>query len=161
MGNTQQIFFSRVCKVPAKWIQTQLVWCNIKVCDTASNSKVMIRVKAKLIFLFLSMQGFPWEESSFSWNASKDITPYRGCLVRGGSEEVVIVPFGTRELVSKFYGVWMLLESVVWKILCLFWCLDGVEKWYRKSVFSFPVIAWKSEMESVFSFSVFGLRSGK
>ena len=37
----------------------------------------------------------------------------QACLVKGRSEEVVIVPFGTRELVSKFSGVWMLLESVV------------------------------------------------
>ena len=46
-------------------------------------------------------------------------------LVKGGSEEVVIVPFGTWELISKFFGVWMLLGSEVWKMLCLFWCLDG------------------------------------
>ena len=41
-----------------------------------------------------------------------------GCLVRGGSEkvrskEVVIVLFGTRELVSKFFRIWILLGSVV------------------------------------------------
>ena len=46
-------------------------------------------------------------------------------MVRGGSEEVVTVPFGTWELVSEFFGVWMLLGSVVWKMLCLFRCLDG------------------------------------
>jgi len=28
-------------------------------------------------------------------------------------------------LISEFFGVWMLLGSVVWKMLCLFWCLDG------------------------------------
>jgi len=48
---------------------------------------------------------------------STDLRPpcmkLRGCLVRGGSEEVVIVPFGTYELVSKFFGVWMLLESMI------------------------------------------------
>jgi len=38
---------------------------------------------------------------------------------------VIIVPFETWELVSKFSGVWMLLRSVVWKMLCLFQCLDG------------------------------------
>ena len=38
---------------------------------------------------------------------------------------MVIIPFGTWELVSKFSSVWMLLGSVVWKIFCLFWCLDG------------------------------------
>ena len=37
----------------------------------------------------------------------------RCCLVRGVSEEVVIVPFGTWELVSEFSVVWMLLGSVV------------------------------------------------
>jgi len=37
----------------------------------------------------------------------------RGCLVRSGSEEVVIVLFGTWELVSEFSGVWMLLGIVV------------------------------------------------
>ena len=37
----------------------------------------------------------------------------RACLVKGGSEEVVIVPFGTWELVSKFSGIWMLLGSVI------------------------------------------------
>ena len=36
----------------------------------------------------------------------------------------VIVPFGTWELVSEFSGVWMLLGSVVWKML------------------SFPVFGW-------------------
>ena len=52
---------------------------------------------------------------------------------------MVIVPFGTWELVSKFSGVWMLLGSVVWKMLCLFRCLDGnvkvkveAEKWTTK-----------------------------
>jgi len=38
---------------------------------------------------------------------------------------VVIVPFGTWELVSKFFGIWMLLVSAVWKMLRLFRCLDG------------------------------------
>jgi len=38
---------------------------------------------------------------------------------------VIIVPFGTWELVGKFSGVWMLLGGVVWKMLCLFRCLDG------------------------------------
>ena len=38
---------------------------------------------------------------------------------------MVIVPFGTWELVSKFFGVWMLLGSVIWKMLRLFRCLDG------------------------------------
>ena len=42
-----------------------------------------------------------------------------------GIEEVVIILFGTWELVSKFFGVWMLLGSVVWKMFCLFRCLDG------------------------------------
>ena len=38
---------------------------------------------------------------------------------------MVIVPFGTWELVSKFFGVWMLLGSVIWKMFRLFWYLDG------------------------------------
>ena len=37
---------------------------------------------------------------------------------------MVIIPFGTWELVSKFSGVWMLLGSVIWKMFCLFRCLD-------------------------------------
>ena len=41
---------------------------------------------------------------------------------------MVIVPFGTWELASKFSGVWMLLGSVVGKMLCLFRCLDGNTK---------------------------------
>ena len=41
---------------------------------------------------------------------------------------MVIISFGTWELVSKFSGVWMLLGSVVWKMFCLFRCLDGNEK---------------------------------
>ena len=50
---------------------------------------------------------------------------------------MVIIPFGTWELVSKFFGIWMLLRSVVWKMFCLFWCLDGnvkvkVEKFDHK-----------------------------
>ena len=38
---------------------------------------------------------------------------------------MIIVPFETWELVSNFSGVWMLLGSVVWKMFCLFQCLDG------------------------------------
>ena len=49
----------------------------------------------------------------------------RACLVKGESEEVVTVSFETWELVSKFSSVWMLLGSVVCKILSLFRCMDG------------------------------------
>ena len=38
---------------------------------------------------------------------------------------MVIIPFGTWELVNELFGVWMLLRSVVWKMFCLFRCLDG------------------------------------
>ena len=41
---------------------------------------------------------------------------FRSCLVRGGSEKIVIVPFGDGELVSEFFGVWMLLG--VWLEKC-------------------------------------------
>jgi len=34
---------------------------------------------------------------------------------------------------SKFSGVWMVFGSVVWKMFCLFRCLDGNEKWKWKS----------------------------
>ena len=40
------------------------------------------------------------------------------------SEKIVSVPFGTWDLVIKFSGVWMLLGSVDWKMLCLFRFLD-------------------------------------
>ena len=52
-----------------------------------------------------------------------------GCLVRGGSEEVVIVSFETWELVSKFSGACMLLGSVVWKLLRLFCVWMIMWKW--------------------------------
>jgi len=38
---------------------------------------------------------------------------------------VIIIPFGTWEVVSKFSGVWMFLGSVVWKMFCPFRYLDG------------------------------------
>jgi len=41
---------------------------------------------------------------------------FRSCLVRGGSEKIVIVLFGAGELVSEFFGVWMLLG--VWFEKC-------------------------------------------
>jgi len=41
------------------------------------------------------------------------------------SEKAVIVSFRIWELVSKFFGIWMLLGSMVWKMLCLFQCLNG------------------------------------
>jgi len=48
------------------------------------------------------------------------------CLVRGGSEE--IVPFRTWEVVSKFSSVWMLLGSLVWKMLSV-WMVMWKWKW--------------------------------
>ena len=34
-----------------------------------------------------------------------DVFSFWGCLVRGGSEKIVIVSFETWELVSEFFGV--------------------------------------------------------
>ena len=53
----------------------------------------------------------------------------RACLVKGGSEEGKKWGSGNSSLWilrigCKFSGVWMLLGSVVWKMLYLFQCLD-------------------------------------
>ena len=50
-----------------------------------------------------------------------------------GSKEVVIVPFGTRELISKFSGVWMLLVSMIWKMLYVFSVWIVIWKWKWKN----------------------------
>ena len=44
------------------------------------------------------------------------------------NKKLVIIFYVTWELVSEFFSIWMLLESVIWKMLCLFRCLDDNEE---------------------------------
>jgi len=61
-----------------------------------------------------------------NWKEADSRAVWLGVKVRKWeSEEMIIASFGTWELVSKVSGVWILLASVIWKMLCLFRCLDG------------------------------------